>query len=45
MIEKILPPVKDLIDLVRHAIYPEEIKEEIYLHLIGWRRGKHGRNQ
>lgn len=44
MINKILSQVKELIDLVRHAIYPEEIKEEIYLHLIGWRKGKHGRN-
>jgi hypothetical protein len=44
MIDKILTPLKELIDLVRHAIYPEEIKEEIYLHLICWKKGKYGRN-
>ncbi len=41
---KITMQVKELIDVVRHSIYPEEIKEELYLHLIGWRKGKYGKN-
>lgn len=44
MFDKILLPMKELIDIVRRSIYPEEIKEEIYLHLIGWRKGRYGRN-
>lgn len=44
MFDKILTPTRELIDLVRHSIYPEEIKEEIYLHLIGWRKGRYGKN-
>lgn len=41
---KITLHVKELIDVVRLSIYPEEIKEELYLHLIGWRKGKYGKN-
>ena len=35
---------KYLIDTVRHSLVPEELKEEIYLHFISWRKGRFGNN-
>ena len=33
-----------MVDAVRHSLLPEELKEEIYLHLISWRKGRFGSN-
>ena len=43
--EAIVFALRNLIDIVRRSLVPEELKEEIYLHLIGWQRGRHGGNR
>lgn len=44
MLVKIIEPIKELIDFIRHSLVPEELKEELYLHLISWRRGRYNNN-
>ena len=43
--EAIVWALRILIDVVRRSLVPEELKEEIYLHLIGWQRGRNGGNR
>jgi hypothetical protein len=43
-IPKIIETIKYIIDTIRHSLVPEELKEELYLHLIGWRKGRFGNN-
>lgn len=43
-IPKIIDSVKYLVETIRHSLVPEELKEEMYLHLIGWRKGRYGNN-
>lgn len=40
----LIEPMKELVDLIRHALVPEELKEELYLHLISWRKGRFNNN-
>ncbi len=36
--------IKFIIDTIRHSLVPEELKEEMYLHFISWRKGRYGNN-
>jgi hypothetical protein len=44
IMSKIIDNIKHLTDFIRHSMMPEELKEELYLHLISWRRGRYGNN-
>jgi hypothetical protein len=41
---RIVDDFKAIIEIVRRSLVPEEMKEELYLHLITWRRGRYSNN-
>lgn len=42
--EEIMPHFRDLVKIIRQNPHPIELKEEFYLHILGWRNGKHMNN-
>ena len=42
--EEAMPKLKEMIRIIRHSVYPQQLKEEFYLKLLSWRNGKHLNN-
>lgn len=42
--QEIITKVIEIIKYIRQSIYPQELKEEFYLRILSWRKGRHSNN-
>ena len=42
--EEVIQKFKEMVKIIRQAIYPQQLKEEFYLRVLSWRNGKYMNN-